>query len=76
MQNPKISAVITSFNRFEYLLEAIESVQKQEYPNYEIIVINDDSDDERYYEYNFQDPVKIFHIKKSETPDWGGAKTL
>ena len=47
MQNPKISAVITSFNRFEYLLEAIESVQKQEYPNYEIIVINDDSDDER-----------------------------
>ena len=45
-----------------------------EYPNYEIIVINDDSDDERYYEYNFQDPVKIFHIKKSETPDWGGAR--
>ena len=74
MQNPKISVVITSFNRFEYLLEAIESVQKQEYPNYEIIVINDDSDDERYYEYNFQDPIKIFHIKKSETPDWGGAR--
>jgi len=57
MQNPKISVVITSFNRFEYLLEAIESVQKQEYSNYEIIVINDDSNDKRYYEYNFPDPV-------------------
>ena len=36
---PKVSVIIPSFNRFEFLLEAINSVQRQDYSNFEIIII-------------------------------------
>ena len=39
---PKVSVIIPSFNRFEFLLEAINSVQRQGV-NFEIIIINDGS---------------------------------
>ena len=45
----KVSVIIPSFERFEYLENAIESVENQSYQNFEIIVINDGSKDERYY---------------------------
>ena len=61
MKNPiKISAIIPSYNRFEYLLNAIDSVKNQTYQNIEIIVINDGSTQKEYYEYNF--PSEIIKI--------------
>ena len=41
-KEPLVSVIIPSYNRFKYLLEAIESVKIQNYKNIEIIVINDD----------------------------------
>ena len=53
MEQPLVSVIIPSFNRFEYLLNAVESVYNQNYQNIEIIIINDCSTDKRYYSYSF-----------------------
>ena len=42
---PKVSTIITNYNKGPYIEEAIESVVKQTYPNIEIIVVDDKSTD-------------------------------
>ena len=74
MSEPLVSVIIPTFNRFEYLLNAIESVKAQSYKNYEIIVINDESTQSEYYEKNFPENVNLIHIKKDLYPDWGGSR--
>ena len=74
MEYPKVSVIITSYNRFDYLMNAIESVFLQNYPNIEIIVVNDDSDDDRYKNHKFDDIVRVIQIDRNTTPDWGGAR--
>ena len=49
----KVSVIIPSYNRFNLLLRAIRSVQSQTYKNIEIIVVNDYSSEQLYYEYNY-----------------------
>lgn len=44
-----ISVIIPSFNRFESLKLAVQSVLDQTYKNYEIIIINDCSTQSEYY---------------------------
>lgn len=43
MQNKKISVIIPFYNGVEWLCEAVQSVLRQTYKNFEIIVINDGS---------------------------------
>jgi glycosyltransferase involved in cell wall biosynthesis len=74
MQNKKVSVIIPSYNRFKYLLDAIASVEKQTYKDFEIIVVNDGSTQQQYYDFNFPDYVKILHIDRKDTPDWGGSR--
>ena len=74
MKNPKVTAIITSYNRFDYLLNAVDSVLNQKYENKELIIINDGSEDDRYRSYKFPENVKILHIDKTKTPNWGGAR--
>lgn len=61
--NDLISVIIPSYNRFSYLQNAITSVINQTYKNFEIIIINDGSDQSQYYENNFPDCVKLIHQK-------------
>lgn len=56
-----ISIVIPTFNRFKYLLNAIESVKKQTYKNIEIIVVNDCSSQSEYYNHDWTG-IKIIHL--------------
>ena len=43
-----ISVIIPTYNRFDTLLKAVESVKNQTYQDIEIIVVDDNSTDERY----------------------------
>lgn len=63
MTNPLVSVIIPTYNRFKYLLNAIESVQNQTYKNVEIIVINDCSDEEEYYSTKFPLNVKKIDLE-------------
>lgn len=56
MEN-KISVVITSYNRYEYLTQAIHSAVMQDYSNKEIIVVDDCSDDLNYDEFKMRDDI-------------------
>ena len=42
---PKVSIIITTYNGSKYITETIESVQAQTFTNWELIIIDDGSDD-------------------------------
>ena len=39
----KVSVIISTYNRFRHLIQAIDSVRNQTHQNIEIIVVNDSS---------------------------------
>lgn len=43
--SPLVSVLITSYNREEYIEEAIQSVLSQDYKNFELIIVDDSSTD-------------------------------
>ena len=62
----KVSVIIPTYNRFNYLLNTINSIKKQTYSNIEIIVVNDCSSEKEYYEYNWEDnSITIIHLKEN-----------
>ena len=48
----KITVVIPTYNRFNYLLNTLSSVKEQTHTNIEIIVVNDCSTETEYYQPN------------------------
>jgi hypothetical protein len=42
---PKVSAIITHHNRGSFLLECLKSIERQQYPHIEVVVVDDASDD-------------------------------
>ena len=44
--NPKFSVIIPTYNRANYVVEAVESVLQQTYQGFELIVVNDGSTDD------------------------------
>lgn len=61
----KISVVIRTYNEQKHIREVLESLRRQTYNNYEIIVLDSESTDKTLdiaSEYN----VRIEHIKKSD----------
>ena len=64
---PLVCVIIPTYNRFDSLIEAIQSIQNQTYSNIEIIVSNDKSSDKRYYEYDFSvfPNLQIIHLPKN-----------
>lgn len=46
MSAPLISVIMASYNHAQYLPEAVESVWSQTYPNIELVIVDDDSQDE------------------------------
>lgn len=68
----KVSVIIPTYNRFKYLLNAINSVKSQTYKNIEVIVINDGSTQKEYYEYDFNAVgVKMIHLQKNSKKMFG-----
>ena len=70
----KVSCIIPTFNRFKYLLNAIESIKKQTYQNIEIIVVNDCSTEQDYYDYNWsENGIIILHLPENTKKMFGFA---
>lgn len=53
-EEPLVSAIVSTYNRFDYLMNTINSIKSQTYKNLEIIVINDKSTDEQYYSFDWK----------------------
>ena len=60
-QQDLVSVIVPTFNRFDFLLNTIDSIRKQTYKNIEIIVINDCSDDKRYTTHDWGN-VNMLHL--------------
>jgi glycosyltransferase involved in cell wall biosynthesis len=59
-----ISVIIPSYNRYDLLLKAIESVRNQTFKDFEIIVIDDCSEDDRYKNLNLISDIRYFRLPK------------
>ena len=64
--NYLVSVVISSYNRFDLLLNAIESVKNQTYKNIEIIVVDDGSTDKRYKNNDLENVI-FLHLDESNS---------
>ena len=70
----KVSVIIPTFNRFKYLLNTINSVKEQTYSNIEIIVVNDNSKEKEYYDYDWEmHNIKILHLAENSKDKFGYA---
>ena len=69
-----VSVIIPSFNRFNFLLNTIQSIKSQTYSNIEIIVVNDCSRERQYYEYSWEtNGINIIHLKQNSKQLFGYA---
>ena len=66
---PIISVVIPSYNKMDFLLKSVRSIQNQKFKNIEIIIVNDCSTDNSTRVFNYlleSDPrVRIIHHLKN-----------
>jgi len=70
----KVSVVIPTYNRFKFLLNTIKSVKEQTYSNIEIIVVNDCSTQQEYYEYGWtKNNIVVLHLEKNSKSIFGYA---
>lgn len=64
MENPLVSIIVPVYNVEKYLDRAIDSIKKQTYQNYEVLMIDDGSTDNslaKLEEYAAEDKrVKVF----------------
>jgi len=63
-EHPLVSVVTASYNMEQYVCKAVDSVLGQDYPNIEIIVVNDGSTDDtrdRLAIYDNDDRVTVIH---------------
>lgn len=64
---PKLSIIIPTYNRAGYLLHSIESIRKQTYKNWELIIVDDGSEDntEELVNSLADDRIRFVKIKHS-----------
>lgn len=68
MESELVSVIIPTYNRFKFLLNAINSVKEQTYKNVEIIIVNDGSTQEDYYNFDFtklDSRIRMIHLKEN-----------
>ncbi|MBC8251182.1 MAG: glycosyltransferase [Candidatus Nitrosopelagicus sp.] len=73
--NPKVSVILPARNEEEFISKCLETLSAQDYKNFEIIAIDDSSEDktaEIIEEFSKKDS-KIIHVTAREKPqDWMG----
>ncbi len=65
---PKVSIIIAAYNSEKYIKLAIESIKKQSYKNWELIIVNDCSTDstKKIIEKNKSKKILIINLKKNK----------
>lgn len=71
MTLPSVSVIIPSYNRFDFLCNAIESVKNQEYKNIEIVVIDDGSTEESYKDMLQDEILKVVKLPVNQKQIYG-----
>ena len=67
IKEPKISIIITYYNLGKYIQDCVASILNQEYKNFEIIIVNDNSNEENFKILKeFKDEkIKIINLQKN-----------
>lgn len=71
---PLVTVILTSFNQSDFVLRALESVKKQEYPNLELIIVDNGSRDqsadqiEKWSNQNAEGLVSKLILRKESMP--------
>jgi glycosyltransferase involved in cell wall biosynthesis len=75
---PKISVILTSFNHGKYINEAIDSVLKQRFVDFELIIWDDASvDDSWNIIQSYNDPrIQVFQNSQNQGPVYGINKAI
>lgn len=62
-----ISVIIPTYNRREQLCQCLDSILRQSYKNFEVIIVDDGSKDdtETYIKENYKDKVKFYKNEKN-----------
>jgi teichuronic acid biosynthesis glycosyltransferase TuaG len=84
MSEPLVSVIISTYNRYKYMLNALNSVLNQTYTNIEVIIVNDYSSQEEYNSFDISDSrIQIIHLNKETNsramcgfPSCGYVKTI
>ncbi len=69
--NGTISIILTTYNRSNYLEEAINGILSQKYPDYEIVIIDDNSNDDTFEvinKYTNDKRIKYYKNEKNLGP--------
>ena len=72
--NPKINIILLNWNGYSDTLECLESLKKINYPNYEVVVVDNNSsgDDVKIIKENFGDFVKEIIVSEGNLGFSGG----
>lgn len=71
--SPLVSVIVPTYNRPEFLEEAIKSILDQTYTNFEVIVVNDAGQDVRHVTDGFKDN-RIRYIRHENNKGLGAAR--
>jgi glycosyltransferase involved in cell wall biosynthesis len=71
--NPLVSVIIVNYNCDEYIEKSVESVLNQSYQNFELLIVDNNSNDDsiqRISKYLSDRRVSIYKIEKNVGPYW------
>jgi cellulose synthase/poly-beta-1,6-N-acetylglucosamine synthase-like glycosyltransferase len=74
-KNPKVSVILPARNEEKYIAKCLESLLGQDYPNFEIIAVNDSSNDKTgdiIYEYAKKNSCIVTVNAKPKPDGWAG----
>ena len=69
VKEPKVSLIITYYNLSKYINPCVSSVLNQNYQNFEIIIVNDNSDNENSFilkQFEKNKKIKIINLKENQ----------
>jgi glycosyltransferase involved in cell wall biosynthesis len=73
---PKVSIIIPTFNRAGLIMETIESIRQQTYTNWELIIVDDGSDDDTEEIISKVNEQRMIFIKAERTGIGGRNKNI